>query len=51
MKKTVIFNGQNVIELIKAWKKINTSDDMNDYEHGVCDGLEFVLFLTERTED
>ncbi len=51
MNKAIILNYNDVIKLTKVWKKINTSNDMSDYEHGVCDGLEFVLFLTERMED
>ena len=49
--KRVLLNYQQVIELAKAFQKMNTSDDMDDYQHGLIDGIEFVLFLTERMEE
>lgn len=46
----VLFSPDQVIELSKIWQKIHITDDMDDYSHGVTDGIEFVLFLYERCE-
>ena len=48
--KRVIFNSDDVFKLARKYQKMNESDDMDDYQHGVVDGIEFVLFLTERME-
>lgn len=50
MKKRVLFNFEQVIELSKKYQSIHESKNMDDYEHGIVDGIEFVLFLTERME-
>lgn len=49
--KRILFNFDQVIELAKKYQAMNTSDDMDDYSHGIVDGIEFVLFLTERMEE
>ena len=48
--KKVLFNFEQVIELAKKYKSMHEADDMDDYSHGVTDGIDFVLFLTERLE-
>ena len=48
--KKILLNYDQVIELTKTFKKMHESDDMDDYSHGISDGIEFVLFLTERME-
>lgn len=47
---SVIFNFDQIIELAKKFQKMHYSEDMDDYEHGVYDGLEFILFLYSRCE-
>ena len=48
--KRVLFDFNQVIELAKKYQSMNKSDDMGDYEHGIVDGIEFILLLTERLE-
>ena len=48
MSKKILFNFQDIIELAKAYQKMNDIDD--EYQHGIIDGIEFVLLLTERME-
>ena len=48
--KKILFNFEQVIELAKKYKSMHESDDMDDYSMGVTDGIDFVLFLTERLE-
>lgn len=49
-KKRVLFSFDQVMELSKKFKEMHNTEDMDDYAHGVIDGIEFVLFLTERME-
>ncbi len=46
----VLFNFPQVMELVKKYKKMHISDDMNDYEMGVIDGIDVLLYLYERCE-
>jgi len=46
----ILFNANEVIALIKAYKKHNESEDMDDYTVGIIQGLDFVLFLMEKME-
>ena len=48
--KRVIFNSTEVFYLAKKFQDMHNTDDMDDYSHGIVDGIEFVLFLTERME-
>ena len=50
--KLVLFDFNQVIELAKKYQLMHMDkpEDMDDYSHGVIDGIEFVLFLTERME-
>ena len=50
MSKKILFNFQDIIELAKAYQKMNDIDDADEYQHGIIDGIEFVLLLTERME-
>ena len=43
-------NSTEVFYLAKKFQDMYNTDDMDDYSHGVVDGIEFVLFLTERME-
>lgn len=49
--KRVLFSSEDVINMARAWQKYHHTDDMDDYSHGIVDGLEFVLFLMERCEE
>ena len=46
----VLFNFEQVMELVKKYKKMHESDNMNDYEMGVIDGIDVLLYLYERCE-
>ncbi len=48
--KPVLFNFEQVLALTKSYQELHKSDDMNDYEHGVVAGIDFILFLYERCE-
>ena len=50
MKKPVLFTFEQVLELTKKYQKMHKSEDMSDYEMGVVEGIDFVLFLYERCE-
>ncbi len=50
MRKRIIFSIDNILKLAKEYQKMHMNDNMDDYEHGIVDGLEFVIFLTERME-
>lgn len=49
--KRMLFNFSQVMELAKKFQQMHISNDMDGYEYGVVDGIEFVLFLTKRMED
>lgn len=48
--KRVLLDMSQVMYLATQFQKMHNTDDMDDYSHGVVDGIEFVLFLTERCE-
>lgn len=48
--KRVLFNHEQVMRLAKDFQNSHESEDMDDYSHGVVDGIEFILFLYERCE-
>ena len=48
--KRVILNSTEVFYLAKKFQDMHISDDMDDYSHGIVDGIEVVLFLIERME-
>lgn len=50
MKKRILFSPEQVIQLAKQYQKMHISDDMDDYSHGIVDGIEFILLLKERME-
>ena len=49
-RKRVLFSYEEVVGLMKAYQQMHNSNDMDDYEHGIVDGVEFFLFLNERME-
>ena len=49
--KRILFNITEVMELAKKYQQMHHSDDMDDYSHGIVDGIECVLFLMERCEE
>ena len=51
MTEIPLFNLDELIGLVKAYRQMQGKDNMQcDYESGVCQGLDFVLYLLERTE-
>lgn len=50
MRKPVLFNFEQVLELTKSYQKMHKSKDMSDYEMGVVEGIDFVFFLYDRCE-
>ncbi len=46
----ILFTIEEIIELAKAYKKIHKSDDMDDYDHGIVQGIDYVLYLCEALE-
>lgn len=50
VKTKILFNIDEVITLINAYRKHHESDDMDDFTHGVIQGLDVVLLLLDRLE-
>jgi hypothetical protein len=50
LNKKALLDYIQVFYLAKKFQEMHESKDMDDYSHGVVDGIEFVLFLTERME-
>ena len=48
--KPVLLSFEQIIELAAHFRKMQISDDMSDYEHGIVDGIEFIFHLYERCE-
>ncbi len=48
--KIPLFNANEVFELVKAYKNIIKSDNNDDYEVGIIQGLDYVLYLMDAME-